>query len=156
MAVRDNKNIALEIIWVLEAGTLVFVLDFIDQSVKAANDILRGSARREMDVSMERLHPNNVQRIAWKQDLESEDNEENNHLLSTGTPIGPNIPRPLAFFNSQLTDLLTRQPLIVPVIPLSHRLRNFNLSLGPDCLLVFGLPLFTPRHSSPAAKLEEL
>ena len=45
MAVRDNKNITLVVIGVLEAGTLIFVLDFIDQSVKAANDILRGSAR---------------------------------------------------------------------------------------------------------------
>ena len=45
MAVRDNKNITLVVIGVLEAGTLVFVLDFIDQSVKAANDIFRGSAR---------------------------------------------------------------------------------------------------------------
>jgi hypothetical protein len=34
------------------ARTLVFVSDFVDQSVKAANDVLGGSGRRGMNVSM--------------------------------------------------------------------------------------------------------
>jgi hypothetical protein len=93
---------------------------------------------------------------SWRRGLESEDNEEKNHLLSTGTSVGPNIPRPLAPLSSLLADLLARQPLIVPVVPLSNRLRNFNLGLGPDRLLVFRLLLFTPRHPSTTAKLEQL
>lgn len=52
MAVRNNKDIALGVIRVLEARTLVFVSDFVDQSVKAANDVLGGSGRRGMNVSM--------------------------------------------------------------------------------------------------------
>eukprot|EP00908_Phaeocystis_cordata_P018820 Transcript_30296.p2 GENE.Transcript_30296~~Transcript_30296.p2 ORF type:complete len:119 (+),score=8.87 Transcript_30296:3-359(+) len=118
MAVRNNKDIALGVIRVFEARTLVFVSDFVDQSVKAANDVLGG--------------------------------------FSTGTSVGPNIPRPLAPLSSLLADLLARQPLIVPVVPLSNRLRNFNLGLGPDRLLVFRLLLFTPRHPSSTAKLEQL
>jgi hypothetical protein len=54
MAVRNNKDIALGVISVLEARPLVFVPDLVDQSVKAANDVLGRSARRGMDVSMGR------------------------------------------------------------------------------------------------------
>lgn len=64
VAVRDNKDIALGLIRVLEAGTLVFVLDIIDQSIEAANDILGGSGRRGMNVSMGKLHHSNAQRVA--------------------------------------------------------------------------------------------
>lgn len=46
MAVRNDKDIALGLIRVLEAGTLVFVSDLIDQSIEAANDILGRSGRR--------------------------------------------------------------------------------------------------------------
>jgi hypothetical protein len=78
-----------------------------------------------------------------------------NHLLSTGTPISPNIPRPLSLLSPQLADLLTRQTLIVPIIPLPNSLRNLDLSLSPDRLLVLGLPLLSPGQSFLAADLEE-
>lgn len=45
MTMRNDKDIALGLIRVLEAGTLVFVFDLIDQSIEAANDILGGSGR---------------------------------------------------------------------------------------------------------------
>lgn len=42
---RNDKDITLGLIRVLEAGTLVFVFDLIDQSIEATNDILGGSGR---------------------------------------------------------------------------------------------------------------
>jgi hypothetical protein len=48
------------------------------------------------------------------------------------------------FFSSLSSDSRPRLQLC----PLSNRLRNFNLGLGPDRLLVFRLLLFTPRHPS--------
>jgi hypothetical protein len=136
MTVRDNKDITLRLIRVLEGRTLVFIPDLIDQSVKTTNDILRRSG---MYVSMH----NRVQ-------LESEID-----LLSTGTSISPNIPRPLTPLSPLLADLLARHPLIITVIPLSNRLCNLNLGLCPNCFLVFRLVLLTPGQSALAAKFEE-
>lgn len=56
MAVRNDKDITLGFIRVLEAGTLVFVFDLIDQSIEAANDILGGSGRRWGMLAWERQH----------------------------------------------------------------------------------------------------
>lgn len=72
----DNKHIALGLIRVLEAGALVFVLDVIDQSVEAANDILRGSGRRGMNVSMGMTTPQQLSTRSWMQGLAPEDSDK--------------------------------------------------------------------------------
>lgn len=80
---------------------------------------------------------------------------EIDHLLSARTSICPNVPRPLASLGPLFADLLTRHPLIVPIIPFPNRLRDLDLGLGPDRFLVLRLPLLIPRQSFPAADLKE-
>lgn len=83
MAVGNDKDITLGFIRVLEAGTLVFVLDLIDQSIEAANDILRGSGRRgECMLAWEDDTPWQCLTHNWNQALDLEHNEEKKNTYS--------------------------------------------------------------------------
>lgn len=75
--------------------------------------------------------------------------------LSPGTPVRPNIPRPFPPLLPQIPNLLTRQPLILAIIPLPNSLRNLHPRLRPNRLLILSLPLLVPGQSLPTADLEE-
>jgi hypothetical protein len=51
MAVRDDEDIALFFLGIVEAWTLVFILDFVDQCIKATDHVVGGSVH----VSMRRI-----------------------------------------------------------------------------------------------------
>jgi hypothetical protein len=48
MSMRNDEHIALCIIRIVKAGTLVFLSDLGDQSVETADDIFGGSMKRLM------------------------------------------------------------------------------------------------------------
>lgn len=75
--------------------------------------------------------------------------------LSPGTPIRPNIPRPFPPLLPQTPNLLTRQPLILAIIPLPNRLRDLHPRLRPNRLLILGLSLLVPGQSLSTANLEK-
>lgn len=77
------------------------------------------------------------------------------HLLSPRTPICPNIPRPQPLLRPNSPNLHTRQPLILPIIPLPNRFRNLHPSLRPNRLFVHSFPLLIPGKTLAAADLEE-
>lgn len=77
------------------------------------------------------------------------------HSLSTGTPLHPNIPSPKPPLLSQRLNLLTRQPLVLPIIPLPDRLRNLHLGLRTDRLLGLSLPRLGPGEPLFAAEFEQ-
>ncbi|PIB01522.1 hypothetical protein CB0940_02056 [Cercospora beticola] len=69
--------------------------------------------------------------------------------LSTRTSITPNIPLPIfshPLFPPPLPNLLRRNTLIVPIIPLPHSFRNFNLRFGFMFRCISDFPMFSPRH----------
>lgn len=45
MAVRDDQDVTLRRVGVLETGAVVFLLDVGDERVEAADDVVGGSAR---------------------------------------------------------------------------------------------------------------
>lgn len=77
-------------------------------------------------------------------------------LLSTWAPIAPNIPRLLSTLCPLLSNLLTRQSLVVSIVPLANRLCNLHAGLCPNRLLGLGLPLLRPREPLPASNIEKL
>jgi hypothetical protein len=69
------------------------------------------------------------------------------YLLAARTPVRPNIPSLLPVLLPLGLDLLTRQALIVTIIPLAHRIRDLNLGLCPNRLVCFCLSGFGPGET---------
>lgn len=77
------------------------------------------------------------------------------NLLSTRTTLPPNIPWLLPFCFPVFFNLLTRQALVVTVVPLADGLCDFHLGFGADWLFVLGLAVLFPGKTLFAADIEE-
>lgn len=65
----------------------------------------------------------------------------------------PNIPWLFTLLLSNFPDLLARQALVVPVVPLADGLGDFHLGLCPNGFNLLRFPTLLPRQSFFAANL---
>lgn len=110
------------------------ITDLFDQLVASLGDLLRGPSTHQP-------HSQSHRRISM-------------NILATGTPISPDIPIPFSPCLPLLMNRLTRQSLVVTIVPLPYSLINLDISLSSH-ILILVLALLLPRKLLSASKVQQ-